>query len=194
MTVPSDAGDNRGDLWWTEDAGARIDFARIPGELLSLGCLKGFTGNGNMSDAPSARAIGGSPLPARSATSSRSKWLADLAVKHCELLTNSILSGDVAKHAPPQFPQGEIEGGGTHEAPRGTLSHWVTVKDGKVANYQALVPTTWSAGPRDSQGNVDRMKPRSCAIRWRIRNGRWSFIRPTHAWRAPATRSIRMAQ
>jgi hydrogenase large subunit len=84
----------------------------------------------------------------------RSAMLADLAVKHCELLTNNILNGDVATHNPPQFPKGEVEGVGTHEAPRGTLSHWVVVRDGKLANYQAVVPTTWNASPRDSQGQV----------------------------------------
>ena len=84
----------------------------------------------------------------------RSAMLADLAVKHCELLTNNILAGDVTTHNPPQFPKGEIEGVGTHEAPRGTLSHWVVVKNAKLSNYQAVVPTTWNASPRDSQGNI----------------------------------------
>jgi hydrogenase large subunit len=84
----------------------------------------------------------------------RSGMLSDLAVKHCELLTNNILSGDVATHNPPHFPKGEVEGVGTHEAPRGTLSHWVVVKDAKLANYQAVVPTTWNASPRDTRGNV----------------------------------------
>ena len=42
---------------------------------------------------------------------------------------------------------------GTHEAPRGTLSHWVVVKNGKIDNYQAVVPTTWNASPRDEHGN-----------------------------------------
>ena len=50
------------------------------------------------------------------------------------------------------FPDGEIEGVGTHEAPRGTLSHWVVVRNGKLANYQAVVPTTWNASPRDERG------------------------------------------
>jgi hydrogenase large subunit len=84
----------------------------------------------------------------------RSAMLADLAVQHCELLTNNILSGDVTTHNAPQFPKGEVEGVGTHEAPRGTLSHWVVVRDGKLANYQAVVPTTWNASPRDSQGAI----------------------------------------
>ena len=53
---------------------------------------------------------------------------------------------------PPTFPKGEIAGVGFHEAPRGTLSHWVVVDDGAIKNYQAVVPTTWNASPRDSKG------------------------------------------
>ena len=47
---------------------------------------------------------------------------------------------------------GEVEGVGFHEAPRGTLSHWVVLKDSTIKNYQAVVPTTWNASPRDSDG------------------------------------------
>ncbi|MHC5034415.1 MAG: nickel-dependent hydrogenase large subunit [Planctomycetota bacterium] len=43
-------------------------------------------------------------------------------------------------------------GAGLTDAPRGSLGHWVTVKDGKVGNYQAVVPTTWNGSPRDSRG------------------------------------------
>ena len=52
---------------------------------------------------------------------------------------------------PPSFPKGEVRGFGFHEAPRGTLSHWVVIQDGKIKNYQAVVPTTWNAGPRDAK-------------------------------------------
>jgi hydrogenase large subunit len=38
------------------------------------------------------------------------------------------------------------------EAPRGALSHWIVIEDGKIANYQAIVPSTWNAGPRDPNG------------------------------------------
>lgn len=37
------------------------------------------------------------------------------------------------------------------EVPRGTLSHFVRIEDAKVANYQAVVPTTWNASPKDGQ-------------------------------------------
>jgi hydrogenase large subunit len=82
----------------------------------------------------------------------RCAMLADLADKHWQLLVDNIAKGDVAIHNPPTFPSGEIEGVGTHEAPRGTLSHWVVVKDGKIKNYQAVVPSTWNASPRDNAG------------------------------------------
>jgi len=83
----------------------------------------------------------------------RAAMLSDLAIKHWELLVNNIGKGDTTTFNPPSFPSGSIEGVGTHEAPRGTLSHWVVVKDGKIDNYQAVVPTTWNASPRDERGN-----------------------------------------
>jgi len=44
------------------------------------------------------------------------------------------------------------EGYALGEAPRGSLSHWLVVKDGVVDNYQAVVPTTWNASPKDGRG------------------------------------------
>ena len=38
------------------------------------------------------------------------------------------------------------------EAPRGALAHWIVIENAKIANYQAVVPTTWNAGPRDVAG------------------------------------------
>jgi hydrogenase large subunit len=78
--------------------------------------------------------------------------LGELAQKHLQLLIDNIGQGDYSVHNPPEFPSGEQEGVGTHEAPRGTLSHWVVVKDGKIKNYQAVVPSTWNASPRDASG------------------------------------------
>jgi len=34
------------------------------------------------------------------------------------------------------------------------LGHWLTVENGKIANYQCVVPTTWNASPRDAAGNI----------------------------------------
>jgi hydrogenase large subunit len=48
----------------------------------------------------------------------------------------------------------EAKGFGHVEAPRGALGHWIRIKDGKIANYQAVVPTTWNGSPRDAKGQL----------------------------------------
>lgn len=78
--------------------------------------------------------------------------LGDLALRHWELLVGNVAKGDLAICNPPTFPNDAIEGLGLHEAPRGTLSHWVVIEGGRIANYQAVVPTTWNASPRDESG------------------------------------------
>jgi len=65
------------------------------------------------------------------------------------LLMENIGKGDFDTFNEPVFPKGEVRGVGFHEAPRGVLSHWTVIRDGKIANYQAVVPSTWNAGPRD---------------------------------------------
>ena len=81
----------------------------------------------------------------------RTQVIADLAQKHWNLLVNNIAKGDTAIFNEPVFPKGEQRGFGFHEAPRGTLSHWIVIRDGAIANYQAVVPSTWNAGPRDDK-------------------------------------------
>ncbi len=93
-----------------------------------------------------------STLGRHGARAIRAAMLAELAQKHLQLLVDNIAKGDYSVHNQPVFPSGEVEGVGTHEAPRGTLSHWVVVKDGKIKNYQAVVPSTWNASPRDASG------------------------------------------
>ena len=66
-----------------------------------------------------------------------------------QLLVDNIAKGDTRTFNRPVFPKGEVRGFGCHEAPRGVLSHWVVIKNGKIDNYQAVVPSTWNAGPRD---------------------------------------------
>ncbi|MDR0339119.1 MAG: nickel-dependent hydrogenase large subunit [Desulfovibrio sp.] len=44
------------------------------------------------------------------------------------------------------------KGVGFVTAPRGGLSHWINIEDGKIANFQLVVPTTWNMGPRDARG------------------------------------------
>ncbi|HEY6893107.1 MAG TPA: nickel-dependent hydrogenase large subunit, partial [Rhodanobacteraceae bacterium] len=74
------------------------------------------------------------------------------AMEQWNLLVANIGKGDTAIFNEPHFPKGEIRGVGFHEAPRGVLSHWVVINDGAIKNYQAVVPTTWNASPRDIKG------------------------------------------
>jgi Ni,Fe-hydrogenase I large subunit len=71
-------------------------------------------------------------------------------------LTSNMGSGDLQIHNdekwdPSSWPD-EAEGWGFHEAPRGALGHWVRIEKGKIAGYQAVVPSTWNGGPRDARG------------------------------------------
>ncbi len=93
-----------------------------------------------------------STLGRHAARAIRAAMLAELAQKHWQLLVDNIAKGDFAVHNAPVFSSGEVEGVGTHEAPRGTLSHWIVIKDGRIKNYQAVVPSTWNASPRDESG------------------------------------------
>ncbi len=44
------------------------------------------------------------------------------------------------------------QGMGLWCAARGALGHWIEIKNGKIARYQAVVPTTWNASPKDDKG------------------------------------------
>ena len=52
---------------------------------------------------------------------------------------------------PSTWPS-EARGVGFMEAPRGGLAHWIVIENGTIKNYQAVVPSTWNAGPRDQKG------------------------------------------
>ena len=54
------------------------------------------------------------------------------------------------KWEPASWPK-DCEGVGLAEAPRGALAHYIKIKDGKIDNYQLVVPTTWNGSPRDAK-------------------------------------------
>jgi len=77
--------------------------------------------------------------------------LVDELSNQWSLLLGNIAKGDLKTFNKPVFPKGEISGVGFHEAPRGALSHWVVIDDGKIKNYQCVVPSTWNACPRNEK-------------------------------------------
>ncbi|WP_371375831.1 nickel-dependent hydrogenase large subunit [Sporomusa aerivorans] len=71
-------------------------------------------------------------------------------------LIENIKNGDTTvmnneKWEPSTWPK-KAQGVGAHEVPRGSLGHWVVIENGRIKNYQAVVPTTWNACPRDADG------------------------------------------
>jgi Ni,Fe-hydrogenase I large subunit len=84
------------------------------------------------------------------------KLLADHIVAWIQQLGNNIATGNVNIHNgekwnPNSWPK-TARGFGFFEAPRGSLGHWVEIEDQAIKNYQAVVPSTWNAGPRDGKG------------------------------------------
>ena len=80
----------------------------------------------------------------------RAAVLHDTMDKQWQALMDNIGKGDYDTFNSPVFPTGELRGVGFHEASRGALSHWVIIDNGKIKNYQCVVPSTWNAAPRDS--------------------------------------------
>ena len=85
-------------------------------------------------------------------------WAAHKMRYFQDKLMANLKAGDTAtanmeKWEPDTWPS-VTKGVGYAEAPRGALGHWIHIKDGKLENYQAVVPTTWNASPRDPQGNI----------------------------------------
>ena len=100
-----------------------------------------------------------STLGRHGARAIRAAVMSDLALKHWKLLVENIGKGDTSIFVDPmaKLEKGKVyQGVGIHEAPRGLLSHWCVVstdgKSMKLDNYQAVVPSTWNAGPRDAKG------------------------------------------
>ncbi|ADD67992.1 Cytochrome-c3 hydrogenase [Denitrovibrio acetiphilus DSM 12809] len=81
----------------------------------------------------------------------RSVIMADKSIKYLDMLIDNLAKGDNVYTNHVEMPMGEYQGVGFHEAPRGTLSHWMVINNGKLTNYQAVVPSTWNASPRDEE-------------------------------------------
>jgi len=86
------------------------------------------------------------------------QWAARKLKENYDRLIANLKAGDsttaaVDKWKPETWPR-DVKGVGFTEAPRGALGHWIHIKDTKIANYQAVVPTTWNGSPRDPAGNI----------------------------------------
>ena len=99
-----------------------------------------------------------STLGRTAARTLETKIVADNLQTWYDNLIGNIKSGDTRTFNevlwdPSTWPS-KAQGAGFMEAPRGGLAHWIVIEDGKIANYQAVVPSTWNAGPRDAEGQA----------------------------------------
>ena len=84
----------------------------------------------------------------------QTKLISDNAIITFNSLIENIKTDDSTYTKFEIDPNKEYKGRFIGEVPRGTLSHWVRIKNGLIENYQAVVPTTWNAGPMDANGKV----------------------------------------
>jgi hydrogenase large subunit len=94
-----------------------------------------------------------STLGRTAARTLETKLIADKMQDWYDDLVANIRAGDTKtfnerQWEPASWPR-EAKGVGFMEAPRGGLAHYVVIKDQVIDNYQAVVPSTWNAGPRD---------------------------------------------
>jgi Ni,Fe-hydrogenase I large subunit len=84
--------------------------------------------------------------------------LVDKMFEWIDELAGNMRDGNLDIHAgerwDPETWPAEAQGYGWHEAPRGALGHWIRIRDKQIQNYQAVVPSTWNASPRDATGNM----------------------------------------
>ena len=122
-----------------KDAYTWLKAPRYEGEVYEVGPLARMWVNGDYSDGISvidrhaARA-----LEAKKLAGAMEEWLMQLK------------PGDPVCADAPVPDSGE--GMGLTEGARGALGHWIKISKKKIENYQAVVPTTWNAGPRDDKG------------------------------------------
>jgi len=99
-----------------------------------------------------------STLGRTAARAIETKVFADAMRGYYDDLVATIRAGDTRtfnrdRWEPLSWPA-RAQGFGFMEAPRGALGHWVVIENGKIANYQMVVPTTWNASPRDHKGQM----------------------------------------
>ncbi|OPZ59652.1 MAG: Periplasmic (NiFe) hydrogenase large subunit precursor [Deltaproteobacteria bacterium ADurb.Bin510] len=94
-----------------------------------------------------------STLGRTAARALETKLIAEQADAWVEELVQNIRFGDTLTWTRCKLPAGEAKGRGLTEVPRGALGHWLRIEDGVIANYQAVVPSTWNCSPRDAAGH-----------------------------------------
>lgn len=110
-----------------------------------------FLKNGNLPTAVLFSTVGRT-----AARAIETEMMCDVVIEWADELAKNAASGDLSTWTEFDFDKvaKDAQGFGMAEAPRGGLGHWVKIKDGKVVNYQAVVPSTWNAAPKDYKNRM----------------------------------------
>jgi hydrogenase large subunit len=87
-------------------------------------------------------------LEAQLLTARMAEWLRELVA--------NLAQGDLAlvnldAWDPSRWPS-VASGMGLAEGPGGSVGHWLTIRDGRIADYQIVDGSTWNGSPRDNRG------------------------------------------
>lgn len=91
------------------------------------------------------------------------------------------VAANMEKWEPSTWPL-ECKGVGPAEAPRGALGHWCVIKDGVIANWQAVVPSTWNASPRDPKGQLGAYEASLLGTPVAVANQPLEILRTIHSF------------
>jgi quinone-reactive Ni/Fe-hydrogenase large subunit len=92
-----------------------------------------------------------STLGRTAARALETKYVGDHIEGWINELVKNIKAGDTRTWTRCDVPE-KGEGRGMTEPPRGALGHWMRIENKVIANYQAVVPSTWNCSPRDKAG------------------------------------------
>jgi hydrogenase large subunit len=86
----------------------------------------------------------------------------------------------------PTIVQHEIpdqaEGAGLAEAPRGSVGHWISIKDKKIGQYQVITPTAWNASPKDDNGRPGAIEQAIIGTKVKDKDNPFELVRIVRAF------------
>jgi hydrogenase large subunit len=80
-----------------------------------------------------------------------------------------------------QIPD-DSEGAGLTEAPRGSVGHWMSIKDGKIERYQVITPTAWNASPKDDKGQPGALEQTIIGTKVKDKDNPFELVRIVRAF------------
>ncbi len=74
------------------------------------------------------------------------------------------------------------EGAGLTEAPRGSVGHWITVKDKAIDRYQVITPTAWNGSPRDDKDQPGAVEQAMIGTKVKDKDNPFELVRIVRAF------------